>query len=171
VIPVIAIGFVLLGGLLLWFVVGSRGPWWLKLPAIVVTTAFTFLVWRALDSFTGWPTDAAPPARALLLSSTVDEPNAIYVWVIGYDRGGALGYRPDTVEPRGYRLPYSRALHAEIDRATALAKQGRQVELSRPQAGRGSSTGRMRASIVVRAVPVTPREPKAGDSRGLAGSR
>jgi hypothetical protein len=126
VIPVIAIAFALLGGLLLWFVVGSRGPWWLKLGAIVVTMGFTFVVWDALDSFSGWPTDATPPDRALLLSSEVDEPNAIYVWVLGYDGGGALGYRPHDVEPRGYRLPYSRALHAELDRATALAKAGRQ---------------------------------------------
>ena len=157
-IPVIAIAFGLLGGLLLWFVIGSRGSWWLKLGAIVVTSAFTFAVWDALDTFSGWPTDATPPARALLLSSEVDEPHAIYVWVIGYDRGDALGYRPRDVEPRGYRLPYSRALHAEIDRANALAKLGRRVELRRQGSARGSA--RARQSLRVYAVPLEPRAPK-----------
>jgi hypothetical protein len=161
VIPVIAIAFALLGGLLLWFVVGSRGPWWLKLGAIVVTMGFTFVVWDALDSFSGWPTDATPPDRALLLSSEVDEPNAIYVWVLGYDGGGALGYRPHDVEPRGYRLPYSRALHAELDRATALAKAGRQVELRRQGAVRGTGSSRhARPSVRIYAVPVEPRARK-----------
>lgn len=158
-IPVIAIGFTLLGGLLLWFVVGSRGPWWLKLGAIVVTTGFTFVVWDALDSFSGWPTDATPPDRALLLSSEIDEPNAIYVWVLGYDGAGAFGYRPDDVEPRGYRLPYSRALHAELDRATALAREGRQVELRRQRSVKGTAR-RARPSLRIHAVPVEPRARK-----------
>jgi hypothetical protein len=158
VIPVIAIAFGLLGSLLLWFVIGSRGAWWLKLGAIVVTTTFTFVVWDALDTFSGWPTDATPPARALLLSSEVDEPHAIYVWVIGYDGAGGLGYHPRDVEPRGYRLPYSRELHAEIDRATALAKQGRRVELRRRGSGRGS--GWARQSLRVYAVPLEPRASK-----------
>lgn len=167
-IPVIAIAFALLGGLLLWFVVGSSGAWWLKLAAIVVTTGFTFVVWNALDSFTGWPTDETPPARAVLVSSSVDEPHAIYVWVIGYDGGGALGYHPRGAEPRGYRLPYSRALHSEIDRASALARQGRRVELrrERPPAGHGASRG-MRLRIY--AVPVEPPSRKisaAGEAAG-----
>lgn len=156
-IPVIAIAFALLGGLLLWFVVGSRGAWWLKLFAIGVTSAFTFVVWNALDSFSGWPTDATPPARSLLLSSSVDEPHAIYVWVVGYKDGCAFGFHPRDTEPRGYRLPYSRALHAEIDRAAALAKQGVQVELRRRSSGRsGRGTRATQPSLRIYAVPLEP---------------
>ena len=162
-IPVIAIGFALLGGLLLWFVVGSRGAWWLKLGAIVVTSAFTFAVWHALETFSGWPTEDTPPARALLLSSAVDEPNAIYVWVLGYDGGGLLDYRSRGVEPRGYRLPYSRALHAEMDRASALARQGRRVELRRQPGAHGSHTGRTgRLLVSVYGVPPERRARKEG---------
>ena len=166
-IPVIAIGFALVGGLLLWFVVGSRGAWWLKLSAIVVTTAFTFVVWNALGSFSGWPTDATSPARALLLSSAVDEPRAIYVWVLGYDGGGAFGYHPGDAEPRGYRLPYSRALHAEIDRAAALAKQGVRVELRRQSSARGGRGMRAtQPSIRFYAVPLEPRTRKGAPGTG-----
>ena len=128
-IPVIAIGFALLGGLLLWFVVGSRGPWWIKLPTIVVTCLFTFIVWHALDSFSGWPTAQAPPPRALMLGGSVDEPRAIYVWLVAPSTPGPLEYRPDGGEPRAYRLPYSRELHEQVDRASKLASKGQPVEL------------------------------------------
>jgi hypothetical protein len=73
VIPVIAVGFCLLFGLLLWFVIGSRGRWTAKLAAIAVSSAFTFMVWDALDTFSGWPTQQSPPERALLVSSTVED--------------------------------------------------------------------------------------------------
>ena len=143
-IPVIPIGFVLLGGLLLWFVIGSRGRWWLKLPTIALTCLFTFAVWSALDSFSGWPTAQNPPANALLVASTVDEPRAIYVWLVPSDASGLLRYRPDQSEPRAYRLPYSRQLHEQVDRGTALAKQGRPVELQRMQGGGSGRRTRFR---------------------------
>jgi hypothetical protein len=155
-----AIGFALLGGLLLWFVVGSRGAWWLKLAAILATTSFTFVAWHALESFSGWPTDRTPPARALLLSSEVDEPNAIYLWVIGNEDGGALGYRPGATEPRAYRLPYTRELHAEIDRANRLAKTGQQVEIRGASSTRGGAHRGSRLAIRVYALPSAPRAPK-----------
>jgi hypothetical protein len=145
-IPVIAIGFVLLAGLLLWLVIGSRGPWWLKLPAILCTCLFTFAVWDALDSFSGWPTAQTPPPRALLLSTTVDEPRAIYLWVVAPSSHGFLEYRSEGAEPRAYRLPYSRQLHAQVDRANKLAQSGQPVELRRM---RGDAQGRP-TRIVVR---------------------
>jgi hypothetical protein len=152
VIPVVAIAFVLLGGLLLWFVIGGRGAWWLKLGAIVVTCGFTFAVWNALDSFSGWPTDQRPPARALLVSSTVDEPKAIYVWLVAPARSDVFGYRPDKAAPRAYRLPYSRELHEQVTRGAALAKKGRPVELMHQPHG----TGGRATSFVVRAFRPPP---------------
>ena len=153
-IPTIAIGFALLGGLLLWFVIASHGEWWLKLAAIAVTSAFTFAVWNALDSFTGWPTDVRPPARALLLSSEVDEPDAIYLWLVPAEDSGLLGRRSERGEPRAYRLPYSRELHAEVDRATGLAGQGRRVEIRVVSRSRShGSRQTARASLRVQALP------------------
>jgi hypothetical protein len=158
-IPVIAVGFVLLAGLLLWFVIGSRGPWWVKLSAIVVTCAFTFAVWGALDSFSGWPTAQSPPAHALLVASSVDEPRAIYLWLVESGDRGPLEYRAHGAEPRSYRLPYSRELHEQVDRAAALAREGRIVEIRR------SSTNRSRrgTQLVVRAyqLPATSLPRKA----------
>ena len=158
-IPAIAVSFVLLAGLLLWFVIGSRGRWWVKLPAIVVTCAFTFAVWHALGSFSGWPSNEKPPARAVLLSSAVDEPRAIYVWLLAPTEPGVLDYRPNRGEPRAFRLPYSRELHQQIDRAAALAKQGRPVELRRTGAKDSTGNGNSghRARYAVRAYRLPPQ--------------
>ncbi len=163
-IPVIALGFALLGGLLLWFVIGSRGRWWMKLPAIVVTCAFTFAVWDALDSFSGWATDQGPPTRAILLSSAVDEPNAIYVWLVAPSEPGALDYRPNTGEPRAYRLPYSPELHEQIDRAAALATQGQRVELRQTKSAARMTDSGHRVRFTVRAYRLPPQSLPRKDS-------
>lgn len=127
--PAIAVAFLLVAGLLLWFVIGSRGPWPLKLVAIVAASAFTFLLWDALDSFSGWPAEAQPPERALLLASSVDEPDAVYLWLVPPVRPGPLEYRPDDAEPRAYKLPYSRELHEQVDLAARMAQSGSRVEV------------------------------------------
>ena len=128
-IPVLALGFAILTGLLLWFVVGSRGAWWLKLPVIVGTCTFTFAVWDAIDSFDGWATTQPLPARAVFVNGLVDEPDAIYLWVLPRPHPGLLGYRPRAAEPRAYRLPYTRQLHEPVDRGNVLTGEGQRVEL------------------------------------------
>jgi hypothetical protein len=159
-IPVIAVGFALLGALLLWFVIGSRGRWWLKLTAIVGTCAFTFAVWHALDSFSGWSTDERPPAHAVYLGGSVDEPHAIYLWLIPSPSGGLLRYKPASGEPRAYRLPYSRELHAQVDRGNQLAKRGQPLQFELGGKGRATSArgGRGGPSISRFLPPSLPRK-------------
>ena len=135
-VPTIAVAFLLLAGLLLWFVIGSAGRWYLKLPLIVVTPLFMFLVWSALDSFTGWPTRSELPPRSYFIAATVSEPEpggeggAIRVWVIPPSgRGGPFAYDPDRSRPRAFELPYSRALHRQVQAANAMRARGEEVEL------------------------------------------
>jgi hypothetical protein len=154
-IPVIAVGFVLLGALLLWLVIGVRGAWWVKLGAIVATCAFTFAVWGALGSFSGWATNETPPEHAMLVASSVDEPNAIYLWLVAPSKPGVLDYRPGKGEPRAYRLDYSRQLHEQVDRGSALARRGRPVEFSRRDTAAGTAGRTTR--FVVRAYRLPPR--------------
>ena len=83
----IPVAFCLLAALLLWLVVWARGPWWAKLPLLVGVPAFSFVIWRSLDSYRGWPADRPAPARALLVSSEVREPDrqtrgVIYLWLL-----------------------------------------------------------------------------------------
>jgi hypothetical protein len=158
VIPVIAVGFCLLFGLLLWFVIGSRGRWTVKLAAIAASSVFTFMVWDALDTFSGWPTQQSPPERALLVSSTVDEPRAIYVWLVPSNEPRPLAYRADEREPRSYRLPYSRQLHAQVDVANTLARQGRQVEIRRVPSAPGDGRTARIMRVYALSTPADPRK-------------
>jgi hypothetical protein len=163
VIPVIAVGFVLLGALLLWFVIGSRGRWWLKLTAIVGTCAFMFAVWHALDSFSGWPTDERPPAHAVFLGGSVDEPDAIYVWLIPAKEDGPLSYKASGAEPRAFRLPYSRRLHQEVDRGNKLAKAGAAVQFELQGKARGGEARQGRGGPRISRLP-PPALPRKGQA-------
>jgi hypothetical protein len=160
VIPVIAVAFVLLAALLLWFVIGSRGRWWTKLTAIVVTLAFGFAVWHALDSFSGWPTDERPPAHAVFLGGSVDEPHTIYLWLIPAKGGGPLSYKASGAEPRAFRLPYSRQLHQQVDRGNKLAQAGTpvQFELRGSAGNRQGYRGRGGPRISRLPSPALPRK-------------
>ena len=55
VIPVLAIAFLLVAGLLLWFVIGSRGAWWLKLPVVVYVIALAGMAAQAASVWRGDP--------------------------------------------------------------------------------------------------------------------
>lgn len=141
----IYVGFVLLAGLLLWFVIGSRGKWYLKLPTIVFTLLFMFVVWYSLSSFSGWPTSQAPPKASYYLNGYVVEPDpvtnskgAIYVWLVPSKTDhGVLDYKPSQGEPRAYKLPYSRQLHKEIQEANQAIAHGQQVAFGRGKQQQG----------------------------------
>ena len=143
---VLAIMFGLLGGLLLWLLVGARGAWPEKALLVLVVASFAFVVWRSLASLDGWPASARPPDRAVLVASSVDEPRWIYLWLLPEQPHGLLGYRPASGEPRAYRVRYSRRLHEQLERARRLARIGARVELRRGRGPRGSlSRGTFRA--------------------------
>ena len=112
---------------------------------IVGTCTFTFAVWDAIDSFDGWATGQPLPSRVVFVSGLVDEPDAIYLWVVARPDSGLFGHRPQDDEPRAYRLPYTRRLHEQVDRANALAGSGRRVELRELRSGseRGRDTSRV----------------------------
>lgn len=134
--PVIALIFIPLSFLLLWFIIGARGKWWIKLPIIIGIPLLAFVIWSALNSFSGWPTANKPPIRSLFISAIIDEPNvqqndngAIYIWLIPEQKPNILSYQPSFQEPRSYKFPYSRKLHEEVQAAINAQKQGNQVEI------------------------------------------
>jgi hypothetical protein len=115
-------------------------------------------VWNALDSFSGWPTDQRPPARALLVSRTVDEPKAIYVWLVAPAPSGVFAYLPDKAAPRAYRLPYSRELHEQVTRGTALAKAGAPRRVDAAAARDGGPPDELRGAHLPAAAGQPPEE-------------
>ena len=61
----------------------------------------------------GYPTTKELPSKFLVVKHFIDEPDAIYLWVL----------TPGTKEPIGYELPYSKELHRLINKMMKEAKE------------------------------------------------
>jgi hypothetical protein len=84
----------------------------------------------------GWPSGDALPARFVLLAAVIDEPSTkrpggLYVWVNALEDG-----KP-SAQPRAYRLPYSKDLHALLNESMKKAREGvSQLGTSEPKVGK-----------------------------------
>ena len=117
---------------LLW----SRWPAWLKSLLIVGVTLFYFFADDLVHGMWGWPSGDALPARFVLLAAVIDEPSAkrpggLYVWINALEDG-----KP-SAQPRAYRLPYSKDLHALLNESMKKAREGvSQLGTSEPKVGK-----------------------------------
>lgn len=119
--------FLILGGLLLWFLVGAKGHWWVKAIFIIIVPLVVVATWLSLDSYKGWPTSNEPTCPLVFLSAEIQEPSAnpgtqghIYLWMrplAPQERSiiNLFDYKTSPYEPRAYELPYSRELHQALD--------------------------------------------------------
>ena len=83
----IALGFVLIASLVLWFIIGSKGHWLGKAALILASLYFCLSVGFSVNNFMGWPTSEELPKKFLVHWVVIDEPDAksgskgnIYVW-------------------------------------------------------------------------------------------
>lgn len=154
----IAIGFVLIAALVLWFVIGSKGHWAVKAVMIVLSLYFCLSVGFSVNEFMGWPTDDKLPPKYLVYWAVVDEPDmklgdegSIYVWIkpIGESEPGVehkewndylLSFYDGKSKPRAYRMPYSRSLHEKIHKAMGILLNGGSVGGTNGN-GKGKSAG------------------------------
>jgi hypothetical protein len=136
----IALCYLGLAGLVIWFVLSVKAHWLSKLGIAVLVPAAAFMVWRAVGSYQGYPTPEEPPGRALMLWGAVREPNsktgdpgAIYLWLLPLERklSGRLEYDPHRTEPRAYRLAYTRRRHEATEAAKGRIREGRPVLFDR----------------------------------------
>lgn len=114
----------------------SAWPRWAKASIAAGVTALYFVADAALDDVWGWPSRHALPERFVLLAAVIEEPGktggdgALYVWVNALEGG-----RPAS-QPRAYRLPYSKDLHALLDEGMKKVRQGvAQMGSATPKAG------------------------------------
>jgi hypothetical protein len=124
-----------------WMLAGD-GAWRWRAPYIVLAPAVAVGLWLWRPNTAGWPTTARVPPHASLVWSVVREPDPstsdrgrIYVWL---DVGKA--------SPRAYSLPYTRALHKQVQSALKAVAHGRPVGVAgtlaaRHRAGRGHPGG------------------------------
>ena len=103
--------------------VASRWPVWAKGLLVMAVTGLYFWSDAALEGVWGWPSRHALPERFVLLAAVFDEPakgreGALYVWVNAIENG-----KPSE-QPRAYRLPYSKDLHALLGESMKKVRQG-----------------------------------------------
>jgi hypothetical protein len=118
---------------LLW----SRWPVWLKGLLVLGTTVFYFFAHDVIHEVWGLPSTDALPPRFVLLAAVIEEPNAkkpgaLYVWVNALEDG-----KP-AAQPRAYRLPYAKDLHALLNDGMKKARDGvSQLGTTEPKPGKG----------------------------------
>ena len=138
--------------------VASAWPRWAKALVVAGVTALYFVAASALDGVWGWPSRAALPERFVLLAAVIEEPGkttpgALYVWVNALENG-----KP-AKQPRAYRLPYSKDLHALLDEGMKKVRQGiSQLGSAEPKTGpKGFSwlrPGSEEQNVKIRDLPV-----------------
>ena len=117
---------------LLW----SRWPVWLKGLLVVGVTVFYFFADEVVHGMWGWPSSDVLPARFVLLAAVIDEPSAkrpggLYVWVNALEDG-----KP-AAQPRAFKLPYSKDLHALLNEGMKKVREGvSQLGTSEPKVGK-----------------------------------
>ncbi|MDB5656153.1 MAG: uncharacterized protein JWQ94_3766 [Tardiphaga sp.] len=133
----LALGYALLGVLLLLVMVRTRLPWPLKAAAVALTSAFYVLVFFRTQGLLGWSAGDPLPARFQLLwvrsvepNIALGEPGAIHLWVEELDEDNL----PSGV-PRAFRRSYSTALARKVEQARTEIAGGH------PQGGRAAQFG------------------------------
>ncbi|MBX3605757.1 MAG: hypothetical protein KF788_10805 [Piscinibacter sp.] len=132
----LVLAFAVLALLALLALLWSRWPAWLKGLLVLGVSAFYFFAHEQVHGLWGWPSADALPERFVLLAAVIEEPGAksagaLYVWVNAIEDG-----RP-AAQPRAYRLPYTKDLHALLNEGMKKVRQGvSQMGTSEPRAGR-----------------------------------
>jgi len=117
---------------LLW----SHWPGWLKGLLVAGVAVLYFWGDDVVHNLSGWPTADALPERFTLLAVVVEEPSArtagaLYLWVNAIEQGKPVP------QPRAYKLPYTKDLHALLNEGMKKARQGiSQMGTASPKAGK-----------------------------------
>ena len=117
---------------LLW----SRWPAWLKGLLVLGTTVLYFWGNDVVHNLSGWPSADSLPERFALLAVVIEEPNAktagaLYLWVNALEKGKPVA------QPRAFKVPYTKDLHALLNESMKKARQGiSQMGSAVPKAGK-----------------------------------
>jgi hypothetical protein len=119
----LSLGYAVLLMLLACALIWSVWPRWMKGLLIAGVTAMYFLGYQAVSAIWGIPSNDALPKRFLMLAAAVEEPSAkskgaLYLWVSKLQDG-----KP-TLEPRAYRLPYTKLLHNQVNEGLRRGRDG-----------------------------------------------
>lgn len=132
--------YILLIGMLGWFVIGATGKWWAKGTMIALSLWFGLTLFYTVHNFMGWPTlEQINNERSQILYFQIREPSkkyddegAIYLWVRvlrSTEEPKAKTFQElmnpmtwflytDKRAPRAYKLPYTKEVHEQLEELT-----------------------------------------------------
>jgi hypothetical protein len=145
----LAVGYALLGVVLLSILVFARLAWPIKAILIGLTSAFYVVNFFETRALLGWSSIDPLPPRFKLLSARIVEPHslegdagAIHLWVEELDEDNF-----PSGAPRAYRLPYDAKLAERTEAAIKASADGkpqggRTADFGTGQGGAGQATAR-----------------------------
>ena len=111
-IAILVFGLVVLSTVCLWLLIEQRKSWkfliWF-IPILLVLSASTYVTYT---SILGYP-KVSIPQKGLYLKHFIDEPNWIYLWVLGKDK-----------VPRSYQIVYTRETHNSLEGVKGKSEAG-----------------------------------------------
>jgi len=134
------LSFLVLITAVLWFVIGSKGSWFVKFIFITVAIFVALGTSYSLENLKGWPTTETIPDKFQVYWVVIDEPNkksgdvgGIYMWL--GDRSETSDdfvwqdpFRKFLIEdfdkPRAFEIPYDFDLHMNLDAMLPIFKAG-----------------------------------------------
>jgi hypothetical protein len=121
----LAIAFVIITAIFLWFFLRTPGNIIIKVIMIPVTIWYGLVLYYTAPNLMGWPTTKPIPENSQILAFRIKEPNpknndpgAIYFWL---NPKNVFSYNSST-HPRAHQLPYSRKMHKRIIEAQRQAR-------------------------------------------------
>tara|TARA_Y100000780_G_C13422707_1_gene316370 strand:- start:57 stop:545 length:489 start_codon:yes stop_codon:yes gene_type:complete len=112
-IAILVFSLIILSTICLWLLIeGRKNPKFLIwfIPILLILVSSTYVTYT---SILGYP-KVATPEQGVYLEHFIDEPNWIYLWVVGSDR-----------IPKSYQIVYTREIHDSLEGVKAEAAQGK----------------------------------------------
>ncbi len=122
-IAILVFGLIVLSVICLWLLIeGRKSPKFLIwfIPALLVLVSSTYVTYTSL---LGFP-KVAIPEKGLYLKHYIDEPNWIYLWVLG--KGNV---------PRSYQIVYSKTTHQAMEGVKGKSEEGKFMVLGEDDMG------------------------------------
>ena len=122
-IAILVFGFIVLSAICLWLLIeGRKSPKFLIwfIPALLILVSSTYVTYT---SILGFP-KIDIPKKGLYLKHYIDEPNWIYLWVLG--KGNI---------PRSYQIVYSKATHHAMEGVKGKSEEGKFMVLGEGDMG------------------------------------
>ena len=111
-IALLVFGLIILSSVCLWLLIEQRKSWkfliWF-IPVLLVLSTSTYVTYT---SILGFP-KVGIPQKGMYLKHHIDEPNWIYLWVLGKNK-----------IPMSYQLVYSRKKHEALEGVRGKAEEG-----------------------------------------------